>query len=100
MALFNQGHAHAIVKKLSGTVKKRKRHDQAVIRNDQGELIARYGIRRASKAVGHDFLPKELHISPHQTLELANCRLSKDEYFTLRREQENDADPHLRNGKP
>ena len=99
MALLDQSHAKAIVKKLKGVIEKGKSHDHAVIHNDEGKLIAEYGIRRASKAVGHDFIPKKLRISPHQTLELANCTLSKAEYFTLRREQENSASPHLRNGK-
>ena len=95
---FTQEHARKIVKKLKGKIEPHKRHDQAVIRHD-GHIVAQYGIRRASKEVPHDYLPEQLGISPHQTSRLASCTLDKDQYFNLLRKQENDADPHLRNGK-
>ena len=95
---LTQKHAHAIVKKLEGEIISTKRHDQAIIRN-HGHVVARYGIRRASKEVGHDYIPEQLGISPRQTLELATCTLYKEGYFKLSREQENGAHPHLQNGK-
>ncbi len=84
---FTQKHAHAIVKKLGGETTKGKKHDQAVIYNDE-HVIARYGIPRASKEVGHPYLPEQLGISPHQTSRLASCTLDRESYFELRSEQE------------
>ena len=93
---FTQRHAHVIAQKLEGKIIKETKHDQAVIYND-GQLVARYGIRRASKEVGHDHIPKQLGISPNQTSRLASCTLGKDWYFESRREQEKENDPPPRN---
>ena len=84
---FTQKHAHAIVKKLGGEITQKTKHDQAVICNNE-QVVARYGIRRASKEVGHPHIPKQLGISPQQTSRLVSCTLDKDSYFDLRREQE------------
>lgn len=84
---FTQKHARAIVKKLGGKIIKDTNHDKAVIYND-GQLVAHYGIRRASKEVGHNYIPEQLGISPHQTSKLASCTLGKDWYFESLREQE------------
>lgn len=81
---FTQEHARAIAEKLKGKVTKETRHDQAAIYDD-GQLIARYGIRRASKEGGHDYIPRQLGISPNQTSRLASCTLGKDWYFDMRR---------------
>ena len=78
---FTQKEANAIARKLEAEVKdKGGNHAKAIIRY-QGRIIATYGIRRSSKSVGHNHIPKQLFISPHQAFDLARCPLERDEYF-------------------
>lgn len=83
---LTQREAQAIARKLDAEIKKGAKHDQAIIRY-ANRIVARYGIRRASKAVGHSYIPKQLFISPQQALDLAQCPLDKDEYFEILRKK-------------
>ncbi len=83
---FTQREARAIAAKLNAEIKTRRRHDQAVIRYG-GLIIATYGIRRGSQAVGHDYIPRQLYVSRQQALDLAQCPLDKNGYFAILREQ-------------
>jgi len=46
-----------------------------------------FGLRRGSRDHGHDFLPKELHISRGQCRDLADCPMSAAEYFAVLHEK-------------
>lgn len=74
--------ARQIAEKLEAEIKRKEKHDWVVIRW-QGAVIAQYGIRRSSKAVGHDYIPRQIFVSAHQALELARCPLSRDQYFEI-----------------
>jgi hypothetical protein len=76
------------VKKLKAEVAtKRTAHDLAQVFY-KGALIVQFGIRRgSSKSIGHGHLPEDLHLTPHQTLELARCPLSYDEWVSLMKEK-------------
>ena len=84
MKTFTQVEAEAIAKKLEADIAKGSKHLFAIIRY-QGQIIARYGIRRASKSVPHDYIPAQLFISPHQALDLARCPLSKERFWEILR---------------
>ena len=53
--IFTQKEAEKIAEKLGADFKE-KRHLVALIRY-KGKIVAQYGIRRSSKAVGHDYIP-------------------------------------------
>ncbi len=74
--------ARRIAEKLGAEITRKDLHDWVVIRW-QGAIIAQYGIRRSSKAVGHDYIPKQIFVSPRQALELARCPLSRNGYFEI-----------------
>lgn len=76
--------ALAIAKKLGATCKTKKNspHDLWVIYHN-GQRIAQFGIRRASKKdKGHDFIPGQIFIGPARTKLLAQCEVSKEEWLT------------------
>ena len=79
--MLTKEHAQAIVRKLNATIHSGKAHDVAVVEYN-GQRIAHFGIRRGSnKDQGHDHLPGSLHLSPHDTMELARCPLSFEEWI-------------------
>lgn len=71
--------ANKIAVKLGAEIDtKRKAHDLAVVSHD-GVDIVHFGIRRGSKRdLPHPHIPKQLHISKKECVELATCTLSKD----------------------
>lgn len=81
---FTQVEAEAIARKLGAPIEKGSKHDQAIIRY-QGQIIARYGIQRASKAKSHNYIPGQLFISPRQALDLARCPLSREQFWEILR---------------
>jgi hypothetical protein len=83
---FTQRHAHAIAKKLDADIEQGSKHCKVKIRH-QGSLVASYNIRRASHEIGHDYIPKQLHVSMKQASSLFQCSLDKDSYFSILGEQ-------------
>lgn len=81
-------HAQKIIKKLNATVvTNRNAHDRAEFYHE-GVLICSFGVRRSSsKSKGHGFIPNDLHITHHETLNLANCPLSLESYIDILREK-------------
>jgi len=81
-------HAQKIVKKLDAkVVKNRTAHDRAEFYYN-GVLICTFGIRRSSsKSIGHGFIPNDLHLTHHETLDLANCPLSLEKYISILKEK-------------
>lgn len=87
MPQFTQSHARAIAGKLGANInKKRSAHDVAEVIY-AGKLVVQFGIRRASKEVGHDYLPANLYLTTRQCRQLAQCPLTHDEYFAILREK-------------
>lgn len=79
--MLTKEHADAIARKLKATIKPGSAHDLAVIEYN-GRRIAQFGIRRGSnKDQGHDHLPGSLHLSAHDTMGLARCPLSFEEWI-------------------
>jgi len=86
MPPINKDHAQAIAKKVGAVIDTSpKAHDLALVYHD-GTLIATFGIRRGSnKSLGHGHIPKDLHLSPRQTLQLAQCTLSVENWLDVLR---------------
>jgi hypothetical protein len=81
-------HAEKIVRKLKAEiVTSRAAHDLAQVFY-KGVLITEFGIRRgSSKDLGHPFLPGDLQLTQHQTLDLANCPLSYDQWVEIMKDK-------------
>lgn len=75
-------HAKKIVSKLGAeVVKGTKAHDRAIVYHN-GIVVATFGIRRGSNAnSGHGHIPNDLQINQHDTLRLANCPMSREEWI-------------------
>ena len=54
--MFTQTDARAIAQKLGAEIVPGRKHDLAIFRYE-GQWIGQFGIRRASKEVGHDYIP-------------------------------------------
>jgi hypothetical protein len=86
MSGFTQDDAEDIAKKLGCAPNERRGHKYYELFVG-GRLIARFGVRRASKEKGHGHLPKDLHITQKQCRDLSDCPLSKDAYLEIMREK-------------
>lgn len=86
--MLNKTHALRIADKLEATItKKTNAHDIAKVFHN-GRLLAKFGIRRGSKKdQGHGHIPKELYMSPHDCMELAICRIQREEWLQMLRDQ-------------
>ena len=84
MKSLTQREAAKICRKLSAQrdTERTNHHDYYVVTHN-GKKVVKIGVRRASKEKGHGHLPGELHLTQSQTLELARCPMSKDEYFDI-----------------
>jgi len=84
MPTLNRDHARAIAKKLRATIDKSgKAHDIAYIYHN-GVLVAHFGIRRGSdRNLPHGHIPDALHLRPRQTLNLAICTLTREQWIQI-----------------
>ena len=82
--MLNRQHAEKIAEKLGAEIRRKKRaHDLAIVSID-GKRIVQFGIRRGSnKDLGHDHLPHNLHLNAHNTLRLAQCDISREEWVEM-----------------
>jgi hypothetical protein len=83
LSKLSADHAEKIARKLGAELKE-GRHQRAYIRW-QGTLVAHFGIRRSSREVGHDYIPREIFVTMRQALDLARCPLSAEDYFNILR---------------
>ena len=81
---FTQDDAEVIAEKLGCVPDERKGHKYYEL-YVQRKLITMFGVRRASKEIGHGHLPKALHITQKQCRDLSDCPLSKDAYLEIMR---------------
>jgi len=82
--MLTQEDARAIARKLKAVIESGRNHDLAIFRYE-GQRIAQFGIRRGSKEKGHDYIPRQLHLTQKQCGELRACPLSFDDYVTILR---------------
>lgn len=84
---FSKRDARKIANKLDADVEKtRSKHEFVKIRYD-GKVVASYGISRNSRDKGHDYIPRQLHISNTQAKGLSDCTFSKEDFFDVLREK-------------
>ncbi len=83
MPPINEQHARSIANKLKADIDTSgKAHDIAYVYDDDGNLLASFGIRRGSKkSLGHGHIANDLGINQHDTLRLANCPMSREEWI-------------------
>jgi hypothetical protein len=97
MPTITRDHAERIRDKLSETPedhesltverKKGRRHDIYTF-SYRGQSIGRFGIRHGSnRNEGHNFVPRQLHLSQREGYDFAQCDISLDEYIDLLQEQ-------------
>lgn len=81
MRIITKELALKIAKKLEATLEKtRGPHDIWVVRHN-GKMVASFGIRRGSnKQSGHDYIPGEIYVGPHEALLLAQCPMSRQQW--------------------
>lgn len=85
--MLNKDHAQKIAAKLKAHMHAGSAHDIAVIEYE-GKIIAEFGIRRGSrKDQGHGFIPGCLHLNLRDTLSLAQCALSYDQWIQRMKEK-------------
>lgn len=84
--MLTQDDAEAIADKLGCTFYEGRSHKYYELFVDQ-KLIARFGVRRASREKGHGHVPRELHVTQKQCRDLSKCPLTKDEYLQILRER-------------
>ena len=84
MPIITRDLAKSIAKKLRARIEPgRKAHDIALFFHE-GKLIVQFGIRRgSSKDAGHDHVPEQLHLRPHQAKLLGQCPMSLEDYINV-----------------
>ena len=83
--MFTADSALTIAHKLDAEVSEGRKHTNVVVRVD-GTYIGRFGIRR-DVHTGHDYIPRQIHITTRQALGLARCTLYKADYERILRDQ-------------
>ena len=81
--MLTKDHANLIAKKLNAEIRSKSAHDLAIIKHN-GKRIAQFGIRRGSnKNQGHNHIPDGVHMTAHDTLLLAQCSISADQWIEM-----------------
>jgi hypothetical protein len=79
--MLTRDHAEKIAAKLKARRHPGSKHEIAVLEYE-GKVIAQFGIRRGSrKDQGHDFIPGRIHLNRHDTLSLAQCTFSYEDWI-------------------
>jgi len=82
-SILTEQEADQIAQKLGAEIKSGAKHDIAIVRVN-GREVGRFGIRRGM-SVGHDYIPRQLHVNMKMALNLARCSKYRADYeFVLR----------------
>ena len=77
-SLLTADSALTIANKLEAEISEGRKHTNVVVRI-HGTYIGRFGIRRNTDA-GHDYIPRQIHVTMMEALGLARCSLYKADY--------------------
>ena len=81
MAVLNREAALAIAGKLKAEIVTRKKaHDLALIFH-RGRVVAKFGIRRGRKDLGHDHIMSDIFLSARDARLLASCEISQEDWI-------------------
>ena len=86
--IITKEHALNIASKLKAKriVEKTRAHDLYAV-YDGEVLVATFSVRRGSnKEAGHDHIPRQLFVGPKAARDLAQCPMSRDDWFNTVRE--------------
>jgi hypothetical protein len=72
-----------IAKKLRAEVKKKAANHKLAIVRINGKEVGRFGIRRGSGELDHNFIQRQLHMSMRDTEEMAACRRELPDYVAI-----------------
>lgn len=86
MRTITKDHAEIIASKLKCVKREASAHTVAEVFED-GILVARFGIRRGSRELGHGHLPQELHLRKQECARLYECTMDRPKYISLMRER-------------
>lgn len=86
MRKITKAHAEVVAQKLRCTTREGSAHTIAEV-FEGGVLVARFGIRRGSRDLGHGHLPQELHLKRQECANLYQCTLDRPGYINLMRER-------------
>ena len=79
--MLNKDDAQKIAKKLKARIHAGSAHDIAVIEYE-GKHVADFGIRRGSRRdQGHGHVPRDIHLNLRDSLSLAECTLSYEQWI-------------------
>jgi hypothetical protein len=79
--MLNKDDPQKIAKKLKARMHHGSAHEIAIVEY-QGKHVADFGIRRGSRRdQGHGHIPRDIHLSPRDTLALAECTLSYEQWI-------------------
>ncbi len=79
---FDQGDADAIAKKLGASLSQGRKHEIATFWHE-GKQIFHFGIRRSSKEVPHDYIPRQMYLSQGECRKFRSCTLTLESYVQL-----------------
>lgn len=83
--MLNASAAQTIARKLQAELKnKSRRHQIAVIRVN-GKEVGRFGIRRGSGDLPHDYIPSQIHVTNQQANNIVACTIWRENQRTLSR---------------
>ena len=71
--------AESIARKLGADFKEKSRRHKIAIRV-KGKEVGRFGIRRGSGDLAHDYIPQQIHVSRAEAEDIAGCRLYLGDY--------------------
>jgi len=79
--MLTKDDAEAIARKLRAVIRPARRHDIAVVR-DNDQTIVQFGIRRGSRRdQGHDHIPGQIHVTPREAVLLSQCPMSVEDWI-------------------
>jgi hypothetical protein len=80
-SIFTDREAVAIADKLDATIDEGRKHTRATVTLN-GQYVGSYGIRRGT-SLNHDYIPRQIHATTRQAIDLARCPLTKEGFVAL-----------------
>ncbi len=72
--------AEAIARKLGANFKEKSRRHKIAIIRVKGKEVGRFGIRRGSGNLPHDYIQQQIHVSRTEAEDIAACRFYLRDY--------------------
>ena len=66
--------AESVARKLGADFKEKSRRHKIAIIRVKGKEVGRFGIRRGSGDLAHDYIPQQIHVSRAEAEDIAGCK--------------------------